>query len=149
MNIEGGVTDHRDHEDNEGEARQPQVPEGTVPQLARPLGGGLERDHTAEELGCDCSPARLYTTTTLTLSLCMLNRTGTDCVITSLQVEQNRNRLHNNKLMPPFCCCGSRGCHCSTSEASKHAYEAVSCVCNSSAAKLMTHIHSSRLGSHS
>lgn len=56
-------TDHRDHEEDEGQAREPQIPEGTVLQLAGPLCSGLERDHAAEQLGCDCSPASLHITT--------------------------------------------------------------------------------------
>ena len=63
------VTYHRDHEKDEGEAREPQVPEGAVLQLARALGCRLERDHTAEELGCDCSPARLQTQTILSAKI--------------------------------------------------------------------------------
>ncbi len=50
---------HRDHEEDEGQAREPEIPEGTVLQLARPLCSGLEGDHAAEQLGCDCSPASL------------------------------------------------------------------------------------------
>lgn len=61
MDVQGGGTDHRDHEDDEGEAWQPQVPEGAVLQLTRPLGCGLEGDHFAEQLGSDCSPACLHT----------------------------------------------------------------------------------------
>ena len=59
----GWYTDHRDHEEDEGQARQPEIPEGTVLQLARPLCSGLEGDHAAEQLGCDCSPASLHITT--------------------------------------------------------------------------------------
>ena len=61
----GYYTYHRDHEEDEGQAREPKIPEGTVLQLARPLCSGLEGDHAAEQLGCDCSPASLHTTTPL------------------------------------------------------------------------------------
>ena len=78
---QGGATDHRDHEDNEGEARQPQVPEGAVLQLTRPLGCGLEGDHTAEQLGSDCSPACLHTQQPC--QSCMPNVAGTNPELTS------------------------------------------------------------------
>ena len=52
-------THHGDHEEEEGKGGQPQVPKGTVLQLAGALSRGLEGDHTAEQLGCDCSPASL------------------------------------------------------------------------------------------
>ena len=54
---------HRDHEEDKGEARQPEVPESAVAQLARALSCCLECDHAAEQLGCDCSPACLHSTT--------------------------------------------------------------------------------------
>ncbi len=61
----GYCTHHRDHEEDEGQAGEPEIPEGTVLQLARPLCSGLESDHAAEQLGCDCSPASLHITTPL------------------------------------------------------------------------------------
>ena len=59
------VTHHRDHEKNEGQAGKPQVPEGAVLQLARALCCRLKCDDTAEQLGSNCSPARLQTETHL------------------------------------------------------------------------------------
>ena len=50
---------HRHHEEEEGEAGQPEIPEGAVLQGTPSLGCGLEGDHAAEELGCDGPPASL------------------------------------------------------------------------------------------